>query len=200
MALTDNEYSTPKITPADGVQIPSVGSSSGYQLDEELREYIQEGVTGVTEEYSTLMTYAYGKRLKHEGVEYRCIVPVESPEIFDPDKWVKVDLTELDKRVLENASAINAISVKIGNLKETSFELASNASYEFDIDYFSTVLISSARSGSSDSSLFFVAPNTVSAIFNNDNPISVSYGSGTHITISNLTARSLGIHIIYMKV
>jgi len=106
----------------------------------------------------------------------------------------------IDSEFTNVNDAINAISVKIGNLKETSFELASNASYEFDIDYFSTVLISSARSGSSDSSLFFVAPNTVSAIFNNDNPISVSYGSGTHITISNLTARSLGIHIIYMKV
>lgn len=109
MPTIDNEYSTPKITPADGVKIPSVGENSGYQLDEELREYIQNGVTGVTEQYSTLMTYAYGKRLKHEGVEYRCIVPVESPEIFDPDKWVKVDLTELDKRVLDNADAINAI-------------------------------------------------------------------------------------------
>ena len=109
MALTDNEYSTPKITPSADVKIPSVGGVSGYQTDGELRDFINVGVTGVTEEYSSLLTYEYGKRLMNEGVEYRCIVPVESPEVFDPDKWVKVDLTELDKRVLANADAINAI-------------------------------------------------------------------------------------------
>ena len=104
------EFSTNKITPNDNVKIPSMnGNNSGHQLDSELREYVQAGVSGVTEQYSNLSTYAYGKRLKHEGVEYRCIVPVETPENFDPDKWVKVDLTELDKRVLENVSAINAI-------------------------------------------------------------------------------------------
>jgi hypothetical protein len=136
MPTIDNEYSTPKITPADGVKIPSVGENSGYQLDEELREYIQNGVTGVTEQYSTLMTYAYGKRLKHEGVEYRCIVPVESPEIFDPDKWVKVDLTELDKRVLDNADAINAINGDITSLntstQPTSFSMTMKSGFVLD--------------------------------------------------------------------
>lgn len=96
MSLIDNEYSTPKITPADGVKIPSVGGNSGYQLDEELRHYIGDGIMGEGDEFSTLLTYTVGSFCIHEGVLYQCVIPITSPGQWDASKWNKIDLKTLN--------------------------------------------------------------------------------------------------------
>lgn len=103
-----NEFSTPKLTPADAVKIPGVdgNNDSGYLLSEEVKDYMFGGLYGETEEYSTLETYTVGDRVTNEGDLYRCTTAVSTPEVFDPTKWTKVDLPSLDERVSDNESAI----------------------------------------------------------------------------------------------
>lgn len=96
MPLIDNEYSTPKITPADGVKIPSVDGNSGYQLDSDLRHYIGDGIMGESDEFSTLLTYTVGSFCIHVGVLYQCAIPITSPGQWDASKWNKIDLKTLN--------------------------------------------------------------------------------------------------------
>ena len=97
-----NEFSTPKLTPADNVKIPGVdgNNDSGYLLSEEVKDYMVGGVYGETEEYSTLETYSVGDRVTNEGVLYRCTTAVSTPEVFDSDKWEAITLDSLDEGLL----------------------------------------------------------------------------------------------------
>ena len=116
-----NEFSTPKLTPADNVKIPGVdgNNDSGYLLSEEVKDYMVGGVYGETEEYSTLETYTVGQRVKNEGDLYRCTTAVAVPEVFDPTKWKKIDLPSLDEGVLNAETDVAAVRGTTDGYKES---------------------------------------------------------------------------------
>lgn len=133
-----NEFSTPKLTPADAVKIPGVdgNNDSGYLLSKEVKDYIVGDLYGDAPEYSTLETYTVGERAMNEGDLYRCTTAVSVPEVFNPTKWERIDLPSLDERILEseddiatNAAAIaqntEDIQTNAGNIQANTDAISS---------------------------------------------------------------------------
>ena len=55
------------------------------------------------EEYSAAKLYAVGEDCVYEGVRYKCITAIETPEAFDPNKWqaisIEGELNELNSSI-----------------------------------------------------------------------------------------------------
>lgn len=60
------------------------------------------GAAVTVEEYSATKLYAVDEDCVYEGVRYKCITAIETPEAFDPNKWqaisIEGELNELNSR------------------------------------------------------------------------------------------------------
>lgn len=91
------------------------------------------------EAYSASKLYAVGEDCVYEGVRYKCITAIETPEAFDPNKWqaisIEGELNELNSSLVNREKHIgglvyaywNAILVTIDFGGAIPIEAANNA-------------------------------------------------------------------------
>lgn len=105
-----NEFSTPKITPADNVKIPTVDGSNdtGYMLGGEVSQYIGSPLSGETDEYSTLESYAVGDTVIYGNSLYECTGATSG--VWDSTKWKKITLKQLMTDLNSALSSITSLS------------------------------------------------------------------------------------------
>lgn len=64
------------------------------------------GAAVTVEEYSASKLYAVDEDCVYEGVRYKCITAIETPEAFDPNKWqaisIEGELNELNSSLAQN--------------------------------------------------------------------------------------------------
>lgn len=61
------------------------------------------------EEYSASKLYAVGEDCVYEGVRYKCITAIETPEAFDPNKWQAISI---EGELNELNSSLDGIKIK----------------------------------------------------------------------------------------
>lgn len=105
-----NEFSNPKLIPADDVKIPAVDGSNdtGYLLGEEVSQYIGSPLSGETDEYSTLESYSVGDTVIYENALYECTTATSG--VFDPSDWKKITLKQLMTDLNSALSSITSLS------------------------------------------------------------------------------------------
>lgn len=120
------EFSTTKITPSDGVQIPSInGQVAGYQENDELKSYVLgtiptdvsghtadiTGIRGTSLDYDPdSTTYTKGATCILNHIVYRAKQLIPSPAgAFDSSKWEEVSLHEIARKVATNTDAITSL-------------------------------------------------------------------------------------------
>lgn len=120
------EFSTTKITPSDGVQIPSInGQVAGYQENDELKSYVLgtiptdvsghtadiTGIRGTSLDYDPdSTTYIKGATCILNHIVYRAKQLIPSPAgSFDSSKWEEVSLHEIARKVATNTDAITSL-------------------------------------------------------------------------------------------
>ena len=111
-----NEFSTPKLTPADNVKIPAVDGSndSGYLLGGEVAQYIGSPLSGETDEYSTLENYSVGDTVIYENSLYKCTGATSG--VWDSTKWKQITLKQLMSDVDTNTADIATNTASISSL------------------------------------------------------------------------------------
>lgn len=86
------------------------------------------GAAVTVEAYSASKLYAVGDDCVYEGVRYKCITAIETPEAFDPNKWQAISIEgELNEL---NSSLNNLTPLQRG---ERSVTLNANAQTEFEV-------------------------------------------------------------------
>lgn len=80
------------------------------------------GAAVTVEAYSASKLYAVGEDCVYEGVRYKCITAIETPEAFDPNKWqaisIEGELNELNSS-LTNIQSVSA-QFLVSNLQASS--------------------------------------------------------------------------------
>ena len=111
-----NEFSTPKLTPADNVKIPAVDGSndSGYLLGGEVAQYIGSPLSGETDEYSTLESYAVGDTVIYENSLYKCTGATSG--VWDSTKWKHITL----KQLMAEKLSISDLASSLGQDTDTA--------------------------------------------------------------------------------
>lgn len=76
------------------------------------------------EEYSATKLYAVDEDCVYEGVRYKCITAIETPEAFDPNKWqaisIEGELNELNSSLANTNTDLKNLITQLGPIHWTS--------------------------------------------------------------------------------
>lgn len=112
------------------------------------------GAAVTVEEYSATKLYAVDEDCVYEGVRYKCITAIETPEAFDPNKWqaisIEGELNELNSSLPKRLSGTlpstdNTFTIEYpsgldkNNMAMIGFGFYRNASWYFNTNAVSVI-------------------------------------------------------------
>ena len=159
------------------------------------------------EEYSATKLYAVDEDCVYEGVRYKCITAIETPEAFDPNKWqaisIEGELNELNSSLsnLENQVSTAKFGIDINNRTSFSFSNLNNLNNTGIFKH--GLVILGTNSNNCTVYLMWINGDNTQVVFNNLTSTTVRTLSGTVSgTTLTITADSTvygGLKLIWLN-